>query len=87
MQANCPSPTDRRFRNPYLKVYETGISSGRGGACSSSCQYFFTLKKQQDGMIKMQSCLIFLRISPLISHPHSDFFVFFPTKCLFVLYI
>ena len=32
MQANCPSPTDRRFRNPYLKVYETGISGGRGGA-------------------------------------------------------
>ena len=41
---------------------------------SSSCRYFFTLKKQQDGMIKMQSCLIFLRISPLISHPHGAAF-------------
>ena len=74
MQANCPSPTDRRFRNPYLKVYETGISSGRGGACSSSCRYFFTLKKQQNCMIKMQSCLFFSNFSANSSSPSGWFF-------------
>ena len=69
MQANCPSPTARYSGFINLQVGISEPSVGRGGACPSSCRYFFTLKKQQNCMIKMQSCLIF-RISPLIHHPH-----------------
>ena len=64
-----PSPTARYSGFINLQVGISKPSVGRGGACSSSCRYFFTLKKQQNCMIKMQSCLIF-RISPLIHHPH-----------------
>ena len=38
-----PSPTDGRLGNPCQKVYQTDISGGRGGACSSSLQVIVSI--------------------------------------------
>ena len=72
MQANCPSPTDRRFRSPCRKAYETEISGGRGGACSSLPVLFY-IKKAKNCIKMMQFFLIF----PLNPQPHRRGLLFF----------